>query len=37
MTNRSGVLDTIFAAISSAPSPTLPRKRGREQNVEIAP
>jgi very-short-patch-repair endonuclease len=37
MTNRSGALDTIFAAISSAPSPTLPRKRGREQNVEIAP
>ena len=30
MTNRSGVLETIFAPVSDAPSPTLPRKRGRE-------
>ena len=32
MTNRTGVLETIAAALSSAPSPTLPRKRGREQD-----
>ena len=31
MTNRQGVLDTIAGAICSAPSLTLPRKRGREQ------
>jgi very-short-patch-repair endonuclease len=29
MTNRRGVLETIAAAIASAPSLTLPRKRGR--------
>jgi very-short-patch-repair endonuclease len=31
MTNRQGVLEVIAAAISDAPSPPLPRKRGREQ------
>jgi very-short-patch-repair endonuclease len=31
MTNRAGVFETILAAIENAPSPTLPRKRGREQ------
>jgi very-short-patch-repair endonuclease len=31
MTNRAGVLETIAAALDRAPSPTLPRKRGREQ------
>jgi very-short-patch-repair endonuclease len=31
MTNRQGVLETIAAALAVAPSPTLPRKRGREQ------
>ena len=31
MTNRQGVLETIAAALVAAPSPTLPRKRGREQ------
>jgi very-short-patch-repair endonuclease len=31
MTNRNGVLETIAAAIERSPSPTLPRKRGREQ------
>jgi len=31
-TNRDGVLQTIAAAVGSAPSPTLPRKRGREQD-----
>jgi very-short-patch-repair endonuclease len=32
MTNRAGVLETIVAAIeSSAPTPTLPRKRERGQ------
>jgi len=36
MTNRAGVLEMIAAAISSAPSPTLPRKRGRERTAEIA-
>jgi very-short-patch-repair endonuclease len=30
MTNREGVLETIASALESAPSPTLPRKRGRE-------
>jgi very-short-patch-repair endonuclease len=31
MTNRAGVLETIVAAIvARAPTPTLPRKRGRE-------
>ena len=32
MTNRSGVLETIAGALDQAPSPTLPRKRGREQS-----
>jgi hypothetical protein len=32
MTNRQGVLETIAAALVAAPSPTLPRRRGREQN-----
>ena len=32
MTNRQGVLESIAAAIKEAPSPTLPRKRGREQS-----
>jgi very-short-patch-repair endonuclease len=31
MANRQGVLETIAAAIDAAPSPSLPRKRGREQ------
>jgi very-short-patch-repair endonuclease len=31
MSNRQGVLETISAALVAAPSPTLPRKRGREQ------
>jgi very-short-patch-repair endonuclease len=29
MSNRAGVLETIAAAVESAPSLTLPRKRGR--------
>jgi len=34
MTNRTGVLETIAAAVAErAPTPTLPRKRGREQIV----
>lgn len=32
MTNRTGVLESIAAALG-APSPTLPRKRGREQTA----
>jgi very-short-patch-repair endonuclease len=33
LTNRAGVLETIAAALTtSAPTLTLPRKRGREQN-----
>jgi very-short-patch-repair endonuclease len=36
MTNRQGVLETIAAAIMHAPSPPLPRKRGREQAVPVA-
>jgi very-short-patch-repair endonuclease len=32
MTNREGVLETIASALADAPSPTLPRKRGREQS-----
>ena len=36
MTNRLGVLETIAAAVTHAPSPPLPRKRGREQ-TELAP
>jgi len=31
MTNRTGVLETIAAALDRSPSPHLPRKRGREQ------
>jgi very-short-patch-repair endonuclease len=31
MTNRTGVLDTIAATLAEAPSPTLPRRRGRER------
>jgi very-short-patch-repair endonuclease len=29
VTNRAGVLETIIAALEHAPSPPLPRKRGR--------
>ena len=36
MTNRQGVLETIATAIVHAPSPPLPRKRGREQAVPVA-
>ena len=36
MTNRQGVLETIAAAIAPAPSPSLPRKRGREQAESTA-
>ncbi len=36
MTNRQGVLETISAALAEAPSPTLPRKRGRERTAEDA-
>jgi very-short-patch-repair endonuclease len=32
MTNRQGVLETIASALAEAPSPTLPRKRVREQS-----
>jgi very-short-patch-repair endonuclease len=32
MRNKEGVLEVIAAAIVAAPSPTLPRKRGREQS-----
>jgi very-short-patch-repair endonuclease len=36
MTNRAGVLETIATAIAErAPSPTLPRKREREQTVSV--
>jgi len=31
MTNRTGVLETIAAALDRSPSPPLPRQRGREQ------
>ena len=31
MKNRSGVIETIALALESAPSPTLPRKRGRDE------
>ena len=34
MTNRHGVLETIAAALAAAPSPPLPRKRGRERSAE---
>ncbi|MCX7312318.1 MAG: endonuclease domain-containing protein [Hyphomicrobiales bacterium] len=30
MTNQQGVLEAIAAALEASPSPTLPRKRGRE-------
>ena len=34
MTNRTGVLETIAAAVAArAPTPTLPRKRGRAQDA----
>jgi len=36
MTNRHGVLETIASAGLRAPSPPLPRKRGREQAVPVA-
>ncbi len=36
MTNRQGVAETIAASLAAAPSPTLPRKRGREQSNEPA-
>jgi very-short-patch-repair endonuclease len=32
MTNKEGVLETIATALAAAPSPTLPRRRGREQS-----
>jgi very-short-patch-repair endonuclease len=34
LTNRAGVLETIIAALAAAPSPPLPRKRGREQTAD---
>ena len=38
MTNRAGVLETIAAAVAArAPTPTLPRKRGREDKQSDAP
>ena len=36
MTNREGVFETIAAALLAAPSPPLPRKRGRERSAEHA-
>jgi len=36
MTNRVGVLETIAAAIDHSPSPTFPRKRGREKSAASA-
>jgi very-short-patch-repair endonuclease len=36
MTNKAGILETIAAAINPFPSPTLPRKRGRESRAEPA-
>ena len=35
MTNRQGVQEVIAAAVASAPSPPLPRKRGREQTERV--
>ena len=35
MTNRQGVLETIAIALADAPSPTLPRKRGRESRPAV--
>jgi hypothetical protein len=32
MTNKEGMLEVIAAALMAASSPTLPRKRGREQS-----
>jgi very-short-patch-repair endonuclease len=36
MSNKDGVLETIAAAIEASPSPTLPRKRGRERSTASA-
>ena len=36
MTNRNGVPETIATTVLHAPSPPLPRKRGREQAVPVA-
>ena len=36
MTNRMGVFEVIAAELAAAPSPTLPRKRGRERSAESA-
>nr|WP_245453946.1 DUF559 domain-containing protein [Bradyrhizobium sp. AC87j1] len=36
MTNRGGVLETIATTVAErAPTPTLPRKREREQTVSV--
>jgi very-short-patch-repair endonuclease len=35
MANREGVLETIAAALASTPSPSLPRKRGRESRPAL--
>ena len=37
MTNRQGVFESIAAKLAVAPSPPLPRKRGRESSAESAP
>jgi len=34
MTNRIGVLNVIDGVVANAPSPPLPRKRGREGKIE---
>jgi len=36
MTNRTGVLETVAAALASAPTPTLPRKRKRERAADAS-
>jgi very-short-patch-repair endonuclease len=36
MTNGLGVFEVIAAALAASPSPTLPRKRGRERSAESA-
>jgi very-short-patch-repair endonuclease len=36
MSNRQGVLETIAAAVTLAPSPPLPRTRGRERTESAA-
>ncbi len=36
MSNRQGVFETIAAAVVHAPSPPLPRTRGREQTELVA-